>query len=99
MIDTVVNITTLPDLECFLITIFEDSIIENSEEFDVVISSNDPAVSVDRMQSVVSIIDTTSRSMVIILRAGCLLFYYIPSITACSCRYSVHACPVRCIGE
>ena len=64
-IDMNVNITALPAIMCLTIMLSDDSVIENTEQFIVTISSDDPAVSVDRMQSPVFIEDSTSRLIII----------------------------------
>ena len=63
-IDMNVNITALPAIMCLTIMLSDDSVIENTEQFIVTISSDDPAVSVDRMQSPVFIEDSTSRLII-----------------------------------
>ena len=72
-----VNITVLPALMCFPIFLLEDSTIENRERLEVVISSDDPAVSIDRMQSIVFIEDSTSRLLVYIVFLYCTFIIYI----------------------
>lgn len=72
-----VNITVLPALMCFPIFLLEDSTIENRERLEVVISSDDPAVSIDRMQSIVFIEDSTSRLLVYIVFLYCMFIIYI----------------------
>ena len=60
-VDMTVNITIIPAIMCLSIMLSDDSAIENTENFAVEISSDDPAVSVGRMQSTVFIEDSTSR--------------------------------------
>jgi hypothetical protein len=60
-VDITVDITALPALMCLSIMLSDDSVIENTEQFTVVITSDDPAVGIDRMQSPIFIEDTTSR--------------------------------------
>lgn len=59
-----VNITVIPAIMCLPIMLSDDSAIENTERFDVEISSDDPAVSVGRMQSTVFIEDSTGRLLI-----------------------------------
>lgn len=63
-IDMTVNITIIPAIMCLPIMLSDDSAIENTERFEVVISSDDPAVSVGRMQSTVFIEDSTSKLLI-----------------------------------
>ena len=83
-IDMVVNITTIPDLMCFPIALLEDPVIENRERFDVVINSDDPAVSIDRVRSRIFIEDSTSRLLHVL---KCLLLLHIIYLYHCSCHY------------
>lgn len=94
----VVNITVLPALMCFSVFPLEDSAIENRERFEVVISSDDPAVSADRMQSIIFIEDTTSRLLVCIVSSS-LHCVFIFMILFYSCHSSIHAGLVHCIRE
>lgn len=70
----IVNITALPSLTCLPISLSDDSAVENTERFDVLISSDDPAVSIGRAQSTVFIEDSTRT-------------YAIESLIFMSCSY------------
>ena len=63
----IVDITALPAIMCLPIMLSDDSAIENTEQFIVEISSDDPAISIDRMQATVFIEDSTSRPKILIV--------------------------------
>ena len=62
-LDLLQSITSTPNLMCFQITLLDDSLIENTERFDVQLTSVDPLVVIDRTQSMVLVEDTTSMSL------------------------------------
>ncbi len=51
--------TETPSVECLQIEIVDDGLVEDSEEFEVAVSTNDPAVDIDGVAASVTIIDTS----------------------------------------
>ncbi len=52
--------TETPSVECLQIEIVDDGLVEDSEEFEVSVTTNDPAVDIDGVApATVTIIDTS----------------------------------------
>ena len=62
-----VIIFSTPFLNCTMIPILEDSVVENREQFFVVLNSNDPAIQIGTPFAIVNIMDTSGSIMSIII--------------------------------